>query len=1345
MLRPTIIGVIVWKHVLLTAKSWFSLMSFILLTLLGVGLVYTVGSGSSTQYLNTEPASQIMIAYVFISFLNGMIGRNLALSLLKDRQIKFRFALKNLGVRLSEYYLGNFLFSLMYNMVMLCLFLFFLWMYDSISPLISDARVLVAFIFATFLFCLTYSSMCAFLSGLIQKYNNSSDLMSLGTFLINFIPIMLFMIQTRKNLAAHNEDYYDGLYVWHWSYCFMPNMIFYQLMLSNYNEYYYRALRNDIPNNQSPRPVYFYACLAAQLFVFTTVYIILDLFVSMDTGNTFSLRCRRKVKASTDCSRANSIRDVDETQSDWRLKESDEELVLQINNVWKTFPNKFTALMNINVDIKSNQVTTILGHNGAGKTTLIDLLTCYSKPSEGQIFLNNLNIHEDTSITLGKIGYASMNDPVFDELRVYEYLELVAMLKGVKNIDDHLGQLLKMNNLVKYRDSYIHQLSGGTRRRVTVAAAFIGEPNLIFLDEPSTGVDPENRRALWESINNLKSSSRIILMTTHHLEEADFLSEDLIVMSKGEIIARGSPEKIKSDFGLGYQLSISGLSSTEEKSRHLNLFESYKSKAEIDSAHLEAKGNLKITFHQNTFQEVSELVSKLESESAHFTLTAPSLEQAYLNIDSSAQAHQEAFNKMSKKTSALLVKKFSGTTIGKLMMLVLRKYLILFNNNLQIFVITMAIFVPACLAYFWLGFNSGMSDNNRIYPGEIFILSLMIITYYFFAFSFFGMLPLTERVMRIRYLLKLNGVGTFSYYFSMIFCDALISWVVIYLSFKIVTEVSYEYVMINDEKVYYAMLSTWFWSLSFITQSYLVSYIFSNKGTAAKSLTMILFSGNVFSLFLQSGGLDREEHPSIWFFLDILFTAIPNYNRFNLEVDSADDISNRNIYTNALSAGIFFLMAMILDFLHCRPRKGDSKKGSDEDISIEANVDQRFDPVSIKSQKAEASDDTGIYSVQVDKVKKKFGNFQALKGVSMVLRENEILGLLGPNGAGKSTLFNIVSSYIPQTSGQIRYYGNSFKSFTKGGGNISQRSHSLEDDKNYSESVENRNQGFMSRLFGKKPSMISICAQDDILWFDLTVDQHLYLYSLMKGHSYVASEHWKILMDLDAAGYKAAGMLSTGMKRKLCYLLSMISNPKLKFLDECTSGLDPVSRNVMKNLMLLQRNLFGGSAIFTTHTMEDAETLCDRIAILVAGQLECVRSVAELKKMSGGMNITFIKNLDSLKKVRKYSESELGNNPDESYHQVEKDDQRAAKNKSHYLEKVFVNNFGETIIDRGSLIHDDNIRKMIFNAQKVKSISDLLIKLERLKIEGQIYDYELSHKSLEDLFLDLAKIQTKDN
>lgn len=1257
-------------------------------------LVKLMGTGDSSKEVAYESKYQVVGGYFLMILVNAVVGRSMAINLLRDRQISFRFAMRNIGVTLPEYYAANFFFTMIYCLLQLILFLAFIRLFSPLSPFVVDTKVLSAFFFSTLLFLLAYSSMCSLFSTLIQKYNHSADLIGLLTLLINFVPMLIFLTVAKKNFADHNENLFVGLYEMNRMYWLMPNMIYMQVMITSYNEYYYRVFEWSKINRENKDLWPFIHVLMWQFLVLLASYILLDQFVASDTGlnrykglKSMVLRCFRKRT------------DIESPENEVGLKNNEEDPIstpvnkstskgtcLEINNVRKTYDNGFTALKGIQAKVDSNKVTTILGHNGAGKSTLINILTCYSSPTEGSVTLNGEDIHRNGSLTLGHIGYASAHDPLYDELSVFQFLQLVAMLKGVSDANRHVDFLLRVNNLTAYRDRLICQLSGGTKRRVSVAMAFVGEPKLIFLDEPSTGVDPENRRALWESINRLKHEERIILLTTHHLEEAEFLSEDLIVLAKGELIMRGTPEKIKKDFGMGYQIVLRKLEK-DSIDTIKKVLEPFQGRYEMNMESYHKNQSVVIDLHKETNKELISIVKKFEEHSLHFVISSNTLEQAYLCIDDSARLHAEEFGKMKLKTSKIMNIDFRGTLSGKLMMLVLRKFMILTKNNLQMFIIFMAIFIPCSLSYFWIGFNYSSSEQTRVYPGEIFILSLMIIIYYFFAFSFFGMLPLTERSTRVRYLLKMNGVGTLSYYSTMFASDALISLAIVYISFNLMADVAYPYIMLYNHKVAYATLSTWLWSLSFISQSYFVSYLFSGKNTAAKGMTLIMFSCNaayiVFAVYVLPEEPSNLLQVAIYAF-DTLFTAKANYDRFQMEVYQADDLSNENLYTSIASTVIFLGLAMLFDYtqnkVHLKQRQPSTENSESTDSALEGV----HDPESVRAEINDALDVNTRHPMQLQGIVKEFGHFRALDNLSLVLKNSEILGLLGHNGAGKSTLFNVMSNYFGPTEGEVLYFGKTLPTKTK-----------------VMESV-------------------GLCAQDDILWYDLTVDQHMLLYRLLKGIDPVTVEHWKVLMDLDQFGATEGAELSTGMKRKLCYIISMMANPELKYLDEPTSGLDPVSRNVMKSLIQLQRNTVGGSTVFTTHTMEDAESICDRIAILVNGRLHCINSVSSLKKTIGGLNLTFIRR--------------------------PADHQSEEKRELEELTNLFAANFAESLDSTGKpKILDCNTRRVIFDVKDSGSVSDKLALLEKLKDNDAILDYEISHKSLENLFLDLAKHQVSED
>lgn len=250
-----------------------------------------------------------------------------------------------------------------------------------------------------------------------------------------------------------------------------------------------------------------------------------------------------------------------------------------------------------------------------------------------------------------------------------------------------------------------------------------------------------------------------------------------------------------------------------------------------------------------------------------------------------------------------------------------------------------------------------------------------------------------------------------------------------------------------------------------------------------------------------------------------------------------------------------------------------------------------FDQESLDKEQQRVSDSSPDDAIIVNGIKKVFnvktGDFYALKGTSFTLRENEILGLLGPNGAGKSTTFNILSAFLRRSDGEISLQGKSFdyiKTFFKETG---------------------------------------ICFQDDIFWERMSIGTNLKLFGMIRGVPKENIERWLKILDLENFKSRDANNLSSGMKRKLCIIMCMFSNPKYKFLDEPSTGLDPVARNHLRYLIKEQRKYVkDGSTIFTTHTMNEAELLCDRIAILVNGGYSCISNVHDLQRKAAGYNLT---------------------------------------------------------------------------------------------------------------------------
>lgn len=210
----------------------------------------------------------------------------------------------------------------------------------------------------------------------------------------------------------------------------------------------------------------------------------------------------------------------------------------------------FTAVDNLNLEIKKGELFGLLGVNGAGKTTTIKMLTGLTQPSSGKGFINDHDIIKDRNIIKSIIGVCPQETAIADNLTVKENLELMCGIHefSKEKIQDKTNSLLKNFRLTDIMDKKSQYLSGGYKRRLSIAMALIGEPQVLFLDEPSLGLDVISRSELWEIIKSLKKKLTIIL-TTHYMEEAEYLADRVGIMKDGKMIVTGSVDEIKNISG----------------------------------------------------------------------------------------------------------------------------------------------------------------------------------------------------------------------------------------------------------------------------------------------------------------------------------------------------------------------------------------------------------------------------------------------------------------------------------------------------------------------------------------------------------------------------------------------------------------------------------------------------------------------------------------------------------------------------------------------------------------------------------------------------------------------------
>jgi len=209
---------------------------------------------------------------------------------------------------------------------------------------------------------------------------------------------------------------------------------------------------------------------------------------------------------------------------------------IAINNLSKVYKNGFNALKSINLNIKKGEIFAMLGPNGAGKTTLISIICGIVKPSSGEVTVDGFDIIEDYRETRSRIGLVPQELMLEQFETVFNNVTYSRGLYGKKPNPEHIEKILKQLSLWDKKDQRLRQLSGGMKRRVLIAKALSHEPTVLFLDEPTAGVDVELRQDMWKIVEELRKTGVTIILTTHYIEEAEAIADRVGVINQGEII-----------------------------------------------------------------------------------------------------------------------------------------------------------------------------------------------------------------------------------------------------------------------------------------------------------------------------------------------------------------------------------------------------------------------------------------------------------------------------------------------------------------------------------------------------------------------------------------------------------------------------------------------------------------------------------------------------------------------------------------------------------------------------------------------------------------------------------------
>jgi len=222
---------------------------------------------------------------------------------------------------------------------------------------------------------------------------------------------------------------------------------------------------------------------------------------------------------------------------------------ISINNLSKAYDNGFEALKNVNLQIKKGEIIALLGPNGAGKTTLISIICGIVTPSSGKVTVENFDIIEDYRETRSRIGLVPQELTLELFETVFNNVSYSRGLNGKKPNPKHIEKILKDLSMWDKKDLRLRQLSGGMKRRVLIAKALSHEPSILFLDEPTAGVDVELRRDMWKVVEDLRKTGVTIILTTHYIEEAEAIADRVAVINQGEIIVIDETKELLKKMG----------------------------------------------------------------------------------------------------------------------------------------------------------------------------------------------------------------------------------------------------------------------------------------------------------------------------------------------------------------------------------------------------------------------------------------------------------------------------------------------------------------------------------------------------------------------------------------------------------------------------------------------------------------------------------------------------------------------------------------------------------------------------------------------------------------------------
>lgn len=1167
MLKIGSIKAVVYKNLIM--NKLMIILSIIFGTLIGV------------QFLAAKDKTKFPISLVLI-FAIMMVSVNLmtfmSFLLVEDRANKFKIVYKVMGLRRNQYFIGSVLSSVVMTSIIqialhLILMLFKVANGFEIKFEINEKQVFILSFFHYLL--ITFVSFT--ISYAFKKIETARSITSILYPLTLYVTFYLVIMD--KNLPLQ--------------------------FISPFSEMIYLA--RDIvfePNLSEVNITYLVISLSIKSFIWAVIAIYLENVITNDDDHgkhpLFFIQYflnlaqgRRETPLLTD----------QEVGID-----SSNDNNIKVQYLCKKF-GKFKALSDVNVELQAGKINCLLGHNGAGKSTFINILIGMYKATSGKMTWMGedlIQMHHDENEKLN-IGICPPTNILWDKMTVRQHLRMMCFIKNVQNPDVVILDLLNKFNLFQYIDFKTSELSGGNKRKLTIAMTFVGDPNIILFDEPTSALDPVARKDIWEILLNLRNTSnnKIILLTTHHLEEAERLADNIIFLAGGTVKLIGTVDELKKNFGLGYLVEI-----TTENEQKRDYFLDLKKKIEIENGSnfvfnegdfhvsdrkLELKVGLKDKIN---IEQLIQAIKKQKPEGSFVTIGTNTLERAYIEIDK--KLHEGAVfvddNALKSILDRMYTPNFHLSYLKAVYLIVKNKLVFLIHNALEL----MKLIAQYSLMIASAGILLYVVHEKKVEFNKHFINIIMLVFVYFeLILSTYSVFNLVfDSSKDIKQVMLANKIPPLIYFLSKWIADLGIFIISYGITFSLISYILHDLLIEKGLWDTYCLLLflVFCWKITYTFAGYLFYRFFSTTKSVVYYYALFYFG--IFFLF---NVLSIAVWPKLAFLNDLL-------TLYTMIFD--DTITYKNIFFVFACQSLAYLFitvcienrGMLINFMNSRqvPSRNRSNMNQNTVPINQEEVDQIKKKLkeSVLTEEEKTFDSSETHKVKIINLKKAYGWFfknTAVNEVTFNISPKTNFGLIGPNGAGKSTLFNMILSKINKTSGNIHVdktpnydmFSPLYKFFTP---------------------YEYNNYG--------------ICFQGDSTWEELSVGHNLDFYSELNGIQKDAFKDLLVYFEFDHYLEKNAEDLSSGNKRKLCILISLMTNPNFLLYDEATCGIDINMRLRMKNLVEYYKNKNQLFSIFTTHFLKDIEIFCDKIGIIDRGEFLCIETIDQIKQTLGGYLMT---------------------------------------------------------------------------------------------------------------------------